>query len=82
MLALIRCAEYWGSPIINLFATSGLSKETFDYYLYDGTHYNSRGMRRAGEIIRDKMEFGADGVIVDAIAKVNTKNHSAQLLGE
>ncbi len=32
--------------------------------------------------IRTTYVIDADGVIVDAIAKVNTKNHSAQLLGE
>lgn len=32
--------------------------------------------------IRTTYVIDADGVIIDAIAKVNTKNHSAQLLGE
>ena len=32
--------------------------------------------------IRTTYVIDADGIIVDAIAKVNTKNHSAQLLGE
>ena len=32
--------------------------------------------------IRTTYVIDADGVIVDAIVKVNTKNHSAQLLGE
>lgn len=32
--------------------------------------------------IRTTYVIDADGVIVDAIAKVNTNNHSAQLLGE
>lgn len=32
--------------------------------------------------IRTTYVIDADGVIVDAIAKVNTKNHSVQLLGE
>ena len=32
--------------------------------------------------IRATYVIDADGIIVDAIVKVNTKNHSAQLLGE